>query len=241
MKFVEALSQKQPAIAVPISGPNAQALFHQVAAIGQSAAIVAEWRVDTSGAISDADAKALAKQLHQAGKLLLLTNRTQAEGGAFKGDAQAYLALYQRLVPLTLPDALDIEASLPQAVRQAGVALAHRQGAAVVASAHDFHATPSLVEMQVQLQTQSTWAEVVKLATMPQIPQDTLNLLATAAWARTTLTQPAIVIGMGALGQLTRVASGDFASGLTFATIGQASAPGQLSVQTIQQLQEDFQ
>ncbi|WP_164509921.1 type I 3-dehydroquinate dehydratase [Lacticaseibacillus porcinae] len=247
MKFVQALQQPQPAIAVPISASNSAGLLQQVDALCQNAAVqIAEWRVDTTGDISDAVIQQVAARLHQAGKLLLVTIRTQAEGGTFDGDATAYQAAYTRLLDLITPEALDVEARLPQSVREACVQLAHIRNIAVVASAHDFHQTPSFADAQAQLQQQSTWADVVKLACMPQAPQDTLNLLALLAWARQTLKQPAIVIGMGALGQLTRVASGDFAPGLTFATLGQASelgqasAPGQLSVHMIQALQEEF-
>jgi 3-dehydroquinate dehydratase-1 len=241
VKFVQALQQSRPAIAVPISASDGQSLLQQVDLIGQNSAVqVVEWRVDTSAALSDDAIQQMADCLHQAGKLLLMTLRTQAEGGAFQGDAIAYRAEYLRLLNLITPDALDIEASLPETIREGCVQLAHDHQLAVVASTHDFHQTPSLADAKSQLRAQSTWADVVKLACMPQTPQDTLNLLALSAWARETLKQPAIVIGMGQLGQLTRVASGAFAPGLTFATLGDASAPGQLSVNLIHELQEEL-
>lgn len=240
VKFVQALQQSHPAIAVPISASDGQSLLQQVDAVCQSVASVAEWRVDTSGMTSDEAIQQVAERLHQAGKLLLITLRTQAEGGAFSGDAQAYQREYTRLLNLITPDALDVEASLLETQRVACVQLAHHREIAVVASAHDFQRTPSLADAKSQLRDQSTWADVVKLACMPQTPQDTLNLLALSAWVREALKQPAIVIGMGQLGQLTRVASGAFAPGLTFATLGQASAPGQLSVNLIHELQEEL-
>lgn len=241
MKFVQALQQEHPAIAVPISAADDQSLLTQVEAICRHDAVqIAEWRVDTSGALSDVAIHQMAERLHQAGKLWLMTLRTKAEGGAFAGDAQAYQATYAHWLSIATPDALDIEASLPEPARATCVQLAQASGIPVVASAHDFHHTPSLAAAKQQLRDQSTWADVVKLACMPQVPQDTLNLLALSAWARQTLNQPAIVIGMGQLGQLTRVASGAFASGLTFATLGLASASGQLSVDLIHQLQEEL-
>ena len=241
VKFIQALQQSRPAIAVPISASDGQSLLQQVDLIGQNSAVqVVEWRVDTSGVISDDVIRQVAERLHQAGKLLLVTIRTLAEGGAFQGDAIAYHAEYMRLLNLITPDALDIEASLPETIRESCVQLAYDHQLAVVASAHDFHHTPNLADAKSQLRKQSTWADVVKLACMPQTPQDTLNLLALSAWARETLKQPAIVIGMGQLGQLTRVASGAFAPALTFATLGQASAPGQLSVNLIHELQEEL-
>lgn len=241
MKFVQALQHAKPAIAVPISAADPTSFLTQIDAISQNAAVqIVEWRVDTSDTLPDATVQQGVARLHQAGKLLLLTLRTQAEGGAFVGDGQAYLAKYSHLLAVITPDALDVQSCLASSVRETCVQLAHAQGIAVVASAHDFHHTPSLDDAKAALHAQSIWADVVKLAAMPQTAQDTLNLLALSAWARANLSQPAIVIGMGALGQLTRVASGAFAPGLTFATLGQASAPGQLSVQVIHQLQEEL-
>ncbi len=241
VKFVQALQQSHPAIAVPISASDSQSLLEQVDLISQNSAVqVVEWRVDTTKALLDDVIQQMAERLHQADKLLLVTIRTLAEGGAFQGDAVAYYAEYSHLLNLITPDALDIEASLPETIRESCLQLAHDRNIAVVASAHDFSRTPSLADAKAQLRAQSTWADVVKLACMPQTSQDTLNLLALSVWARESLQQPAIVIGMGQLGQLTRVASGAFAPGLTFATLGQASAPGQLSVHLIHELQEEL-
>jgi 3-dehydroquinate dehydratase-1 len=232
MTFVQVLSGRQPAIAVPITATTAAALEAQVAAVCVSPAAIAEWRLDAWPTVSTALAKQVVDRLHAAGKLLLVTCRTQAEGGAFAGDSSAYVALSQRLLALG-PDALDVEARFAAPTITALVALAHAAGAAVVGSHHDFSATPALATGQALLSAQATWADVVKLAAMPQVPADTLTLLTLSAWAKTTLACPAIVIGMGALGQLTRVASGAFAPALTFASLGQSSAPGQLSVQAI--------
>lgn len=238
MQFVEALRQKYPAIAVPMTATDDKTLMTQAQMIGESAARIAEWRVDAWPSVPVEVAERLLWHLHQAGKLVLLTNRTHKEGGAFSGDVVAYVSVYQRLTGLGF-DAIDVEASVPPVARKYLVGLAHEHEAAVVASQHDFRHTPSFENGQALLQTQSTWADVVKLAAMPKQPSDTLNLLALLAWARATLPQPAIVIGMGALGQLTRIAQGAFAPGLTFATLGDASAPGQLSVAQILKLQEE--
>ncbi|WP_461214665.1 type I 3-dehydroquinate dehydratase [Lacticaseibacillus sp. GG6-2] len=239
--FIQALQQPQPAIAVPLTAADGATLLQEVDAVCQSPAQVAEWRLDAWPEVPDKIAQLLAKRLREADKLLLLTLRTRAEGGAFAGTVADYVALYRRLLPLVMPDAIDIEASVPVVSRKALVKLAHDQQCVVVGSHHDFKQTPPFETAQALLQSQSLWADVVKLAAMPQIPADTLNLLATSAWARTHLSQPAIVIGMGALGQLTRIASGAFASALTFATLDRNSAPGQLRVQVIQMLQEAMQ
>ena len=235
-KFVQALSAQVPAIAVPLVATDSEALLQAAQAVCESDAQVAEWRLDAWPTVDDDTAAHVFFRLHQAGKMVLVTIRTKPQGGAFGGDTAAYVALYRRILDFG-PDAIDIEANIPPVPRQALVKAAHASDAAVVASQHDFHQTPGFEDGQALLQSQSRWGDVVKLAAMPQQATDTLNLLALLAWAKLTLPQPAIIIGMGELGQLTRVASGAFAPGLTFATLGAASAPGQLSVATILQLQ----
>lgn len=236
--FTQTLSHPQAAVAVPLTAGDAAALLQEVDAVCQSQAQVAEWRVDAWPAVTDAVANLVRQRLHEADKQLLLTLRTRAEGGAFAGTVADYVALYRRLLPAARPDAVDIEASEPPVSRKTLVKLAHQQQCAVVASRHDFKAAPRFEDAQALLQAQSLWADVVKLAAMPQTPSDTLVLLAVSAWAKDHLAQPAIVIGMGALGQMTRIAFGAFAPAMTFATLTDASAPGQLSVAAIRALQE---
>ncbi len=235
--FIQALCQSQPAIAVPLTAADGAALLREVDAVCQSKAQIAEWRLDAWPTVPDNIAQLVMKRLREADKLVLLTVRTHAEGGAFSGSVADYVTLYRRMLAVG-PDAIDVEASVPPVSRKALVKRAHEQQCVVVGSHHDFKRTPNFEAAQALLQSQSLWADVVKLAAMPQVPADTLNLLATSAWAHDHITQPAIVIGMGALGQLTRVATGAFASALTFATLDRASAPGQLSVETILTLQE---
>ena len=236
--FVEALNSDIPLIAVPLMASDAAALLRQVDDLCQSAAQVAEWRVDSWPEVSDQVVKLVAARLKEVDKFLLVTIRTREQGGHFTGDAADYVATYRRLLALGL-DAIDIEANLPTVSRKALVRLAHQAHCAVVGSYHDFKQTPKFEAAQAALQAQSLWADVVKLAAMPQTPGDTLVLLATSAWAKKHLPQPAVVIGMGPLGQLTRVATGEFAPALTFARLTHASAPGQLSVAVIKALQEE--
>ena len=135
-------------------------------------------------------------------------------------------------------DLLDIEfftagADLPLLVEQA-----HTAGVPVVCSSHDFAKTPpraELVERMVQMQ--QAGADLPKLAVMPQSRIDVLELLAaTAEMAEHHPETPVITMSMGALGAVSRLAGETFGSAMTFANPGQASAPGQVSLDIVNEV-----
>jgi 3-dehydroquinate dehydratase-1 len=80
-------------------------------------------------------------------------------------------------------------------------------------------------------------ADIVKIAVMPQGPQDVLSLLTAALeFTSTTAQVPVIAISMSALGAITRLAGSAFGSAVTFAAGQAASAPGQIPAAQLQAL-----
>jgi 3-dehydroquinate dehydratase-1 len=111
------------------------------------------------------------------------------------------------------------------------VDLAHAAGALVVASNHDFDATPPREEIVRRLLDMADrGADVLKIAVMPHDPGDVLALLA-ATWEASGRTErPLITMAMAGTGVASRVAGGAFGSAATFGTVGAASAPGQVEL-----------
>ena len=69
---------------------------------------------------------------------------------------------------------------------------------------------------------------------MPQTRTDVLELLAaTAEMADRHPETPVITMSMGTLGAVSRLAGEAFGSAMTFANPGQASAPGQVSLDVV--------
>ncbi len=82
-------------------------------------------------------------------------------------------------------------------------------------------------------------ADIPKIAVMPQKPADVLALLgATAKLADGGADYPIISMSMGWEGSISWVAGEFFGSCLTFGTVGQASAPGQLSVEDLHKVMD---
>ena len=105
-------------------------------------------------------------------------------------------------------------------------------GVHTIASNHDFVATPESEEMLRRLKRmEEMGAAVAKLAVMPGCPQDVLNLLQVTLTASETLEIPVITMSMGKTGIISRISGGVTGTAITFATVGDISAPGQIPVE----------
>ena len=266
-----------PAVAVSLTGPSLAQARTQARSAVDAGADVLELRIDLleeAGALAAPDpldaATAAAQVLEclrglkktidatdgaDAGAPVLLTCRTAAEGGRAQLDDTAYGSLLRSVLdgladwaPERRPAAIDVEVQrgcLPQVCAQA-----HALGIDVVASFHDFEATPTdeaLVEVLARMAREG--ADLAKVAVWPTGADDVARLLGVCARATagagegTGLGVPVAAMSMGALGAVSRVAPA-FGSALTFAVVpdeqGQArvSAPGQLPIQDVRRCLE---
>ena len=181
---------------------------------------------------------------------LLLTCRTATEGGRAHLDDAGYGAVLGAVLddlstwaPERRPAAIDVEVQrgCPPGVSEQ----AHGLGIDVVASFHDFEATPAddvLEEVLARMVNEG--ADLAKIAVWPTSADDVARLLGVCARATadpgegTGLGVPVAAMSMGALGAVSRVAPA-FGTALTFAVVSdeqgetQASAPGQLPIQDV--------
>ena len=268
-----------PAVAVSLTGPTAAHARAQARHAIDAGADVLELRVDLleevdalvafteapSEAATDSMvvATAAAQVLECLRRMtdvidatpLLLTCRTAAEGGRARLDDSGYSALLCSVLdelagwePGRRPSAIDVEVQrgcLPQVSEQA-----HGLGIDVVASFHDFKATPvDDVLEDVLSRMASEGADLAKIAVWPTGADDVARLLGMCARAAaapgegTGLGLPVAAMSMGALGAVSRVAP-VFGSALTFAVVPDeqgeihASAPGQLPIQDVRRCLE---
>ena len=266
-----------PAVAVSLTGPSLAQARTQARSAIDAGADVLELRVDLleeAGALAapaPLDAATAAAQVLEclrglreaidttdgadAGSPVLLTCRTAAEGGRAQLDDAAYGALLRSVLdgltdwaPERRPAAIDVEIQrgcLPQVCTQA-----HALSIDVVASFHDFEATPAdeaLEEVLARMAREG--ADLAKIAVWPTSADDVARLLGVCARAtagageRSGLGVPVAAMSMGALGAVSRVAPA-FGSALTFAVVpdeqgqARASAPGQLPIQDVRRCLE---
>ena len=235
------IGEGRPKVILPIVERAEAAILEKAAQFSTLQADCVEWRVDhfddarTPGAV----ARCLAKlRVALKDKLLLVTFRTKTEGGEQALSHPEYLAFLSLILDTDCADLLDIEfftagADLPLLVEQA-----HTAGVPVVCSSHDFAKTPPRAELVARMvQMQQAGADLPKMAVMPQSRTDVLELLAaTAEMAEHHPETPVITMSMGALGAVSRLAGEAFGSAMTFANPGQASAPGQVPLEVVNQV-----
>ncbi|ARD41165.1 type I 3-dehydroquinate dehydratase [Actinomyces gaoshouyii] len=233
------------------AGDSGSALAQALAAAAAGADLV-ELRLDLLSSPQAAGPQAQAAFWHEAvlavsaalaptGTPLLATARSRREGGGAAMDPREQAEALGALIDLqaehraghAVADALDVE--LSTGALPALAARAHEAGIAVVASSHDFTATPPDGEMLERLERMETGgADCAKIAVMPRSEEDVDRALQVTARARACLSIPVAVISMGERGRRSRLEGWRYGSALTFAALSAdpaaASAPGQPTI-----------
>lgn len=228
------LGTGRPKIIVPIMPQTVDQAPAAVGAVAGQPVDLVEWRIDhithPASAFEIGNAlRAGLRRLDGTSTPLLTTYRTDREGGEGHLDDAEYSDLVVGLIEAGMADAVDVEYRRDAAAVRRIIEAAHAAGIPVIASFHDFEATPGRDEIVEHLCAQAvSGADVLKIAVTPHSPADVAALLAATAEAGKELTQPLLTISMGRLGLVSRVAAETFGSCATFAMVGAASAPGQI-------------
>lgn len=183
-----------------------------------------EWRADFL-AISDLELAARKIKDKFPDHPIIFTFRTEDKDEQLLSDAD-----YARLIDKFASEFayIDIEvlrfpeASIPQNA---------------IASYHDFDQIPeNLPEILGKMQARHP--KVVKFAGMPQDKKDVIRLMSeTLTFSEVHPDQIIVTMAMGELGKVTRLVGDSFGSSWTFAAVDATSAPGQLSLTEMRQLQ----
>ncbi|WP_275554986.1 type I 3-dehydroquinate dehydratase [Mixta sp. Marseille-Q2659] len=236
-----AIGQGQPKVIVSTTAADSETVktFVQAQAKTTDSSVI-ELRLDLLKNGKDAAAMVrLTQELYAMlpNKILLVTFRTQAEGGKQAIDDERYAALYRQLLSEGKLDLLDIEMYRPAPQVEQLIALAHRQGVRVILSSHDFKKTPSQAEIVSRLrQQQAMGADILKMAAMPNDPGDVIRMMsATLEMVQRYAKRPLLTMSMGGMGALSRLSGELTGSALTFGMAGSASAPGQLEARDLNQ------
>ena len=238
---VELGHQMDTKTVVPITAETVALAETQSNTIINSTAAIAEWRLDdlavgTSNQTIYKAAQTIKMNLKAVNKALLMTVRTKAQGGAFPDDPEAYLKKYQFILKQELADAIDVEFTMAPEIRRQILKASGLLQVTVVLSDHNFDLTPDLKTLQAKVQQMAELnVAIIKIAVMPKSAADVLTIFQLAEWAKTHLDKPLAIMGMGNLGRITRVSGNIFPSVFTFATLDEASAPGQMPLATVQE------
>lgn len=183
---------------------------------------VAEIRIDL---FHDTSVAHVLEELKKFTMPVIATIRSKKEQGGWQGSEQDRIALFRAVIPRV--DAVDVELGSTD-IRSEVIQAARDSGKLVILSFHDFDQTPSLVDLSsVVSNAREAGADVVKVATMAHTDADVRTL------ARLLVENEGghlVVIAMGTVGIKSRVFFPALGSCITFASLNQATAPGQLTV-----------
>ena len=162
---------------------------------------------------------------------IIVTYRMTAEGGAVDVSEDERLEVLQNA--LELADAVDIELNCTKCSEFA--AHAHEMGKTVIVSNHDFNNTPPVSGMvEILKQAHDKGADIAKLAVTPHSYMDVV------AVEEATLSAGengcVCTISMGGLGKHSRVTLPVYGSKLTYAAVGNATAPGQMTADVVRSM-----
>ena len=227
-----------PKICVPITGKNKKEIFQNTAEISLLQPDCLEWRIDWFENYSDeAEVLSVLKELRKTidSTILIATFRTQKEGGKAQLPYRDYEKLNLHIAKTGFADFIDVEAFSYGEISENLIDRIHLSGTKVIGSSHDFNRTPPLNEMLNRLRKlQNMNADIPKLAVMPKSTADVLALLtATNTMVSEYANRPIITMSMTGIGCISRMTGELFGSAVTFASVGQASAPGQPDITSL--------
>lgn len=233
------IGEGKPKICVPVVETTTEKIIQQIQEL-QNCDLI-ELRIDFYENIHDLkQVHELLLQVRQQTNLpLLLTYRSLKEGGHIQLSDQEYLSLVQTACQSGCIDIVDIELESGNMLVYQLVEIAHQNHVKVLMSYHDFEKTPTVMEMKERLEKMKIMgADICKIAVMPFSYKDVIQLLNTTMEMSQRLTRPLVTMSMGKIGKITRIVGELVGSSITFASVGQSSAPGQLTLEDMQTLLE---
>lgn len=189
---------------------------------------VAEFRIDLIGADSP-QWLTHADRLVRQGVPVILTARHRMEGGHWYRDEDERQTLYLDALPYVSAVDVEIQSSLLGRI----VEEVSRCGRLIIASFHDFKATPPDEDLRDVVRiAKNAGAHIIKIATFLNSEEDGLRLCGLLAEFPDV---HLCILGMGPLGSESRITFPLAGSCLTYGFVDQVSAPGQLSSAKLQE------
>ena len=156
---------------------------------------------------------------------IILTNRTKDEGGFFNKTEEERIKILSDNASLV--EITDIELSTNELLRQQVINNANK----TIISYHNFEKTPSQESLENIIDEAVKIGDIPKVAVKPEKIEDTYILLKLLMQNRGI-----IAISMGKIGSYTRVISPILGSPVTYASVNDESAPGQLDIETTSEM-----
>lgn len=222
----------RPKICVPIVAPLRDQIIREAGQISRLPVQMAEWRIDFYAGY-ERELPGIIEELKTVlgDKELIVTLRTEVEGGESNGSRFDYFNLLSSVLEQGKADYVDAEISRDPKQLAAFCRRYEERFTKIIGSYHDFQKTPSK-EFIVQTleKARQCGCDMGKFACMPHSSEDVDVLLsATAEYKDRVPGYPVITMSMGELGVNSRLYGGLYGSEVSFGCAGSISAPGQIS------------
>lgn len=167
-------------------------------------------------------------------KTLIYTFRSEREGGRSQLSDQARLEKIKGAINSALVDYIDIELDNPAYFLEEVEKAIANSAVKKILSYHNFDQTPpdqTIIQLLDQMALNQ--ADVLKLALCPRSKDDLRRLIRLSLNYSPKTPKPIVLIAMGTLGKITRIAPEICGGSLSFASGKKQTAPGQLSFEEI--------
>ncbi len=234
------IGQRRPMVCVPLVGRSDEEILKQLDEIleksKETTIDMVEFRGDFYEGLAVMEdlsniLKIVFRKLEKKGMVLLFTIRSNSEGGEkLVFETPSIFEINSYVINNKLADMVDVELFAGEKSAKELILLAKKNNVKIIMSNHDFSTTPEKDEIIRRLVSmQELGADIAKVAVMPESMSQVFNLLeATYDMKVNHNSTPVVTMSMGKMGAISRMTGGIFGSSVTFATVGEASAPGQI-------------
>ena len=241
----------KPLMAVSLTGETRDEIAGQAAEAVRQQADVIEWRADYFLAASgDLANKLLEPDIYAQmlrimddvevickGRPRIFTIRTKGQGGMVEMTNDMIYGVQEFMAQSGLPDFIDVEVKgfkpeyggIGGRLLQERIDMIHDERVKVLLSYHDpeeMILASDIVKLVAAMTKYG--ADMYKVAAMAHTRSEANGLLQATEYLRKRVTAPMVTMAMGEAGKITRIAGGRFGSCMSFAALGEGSAPGQL-------------
>ncbi|MDD3302555.1 MAG: type I 3-dehydroquinate dehydratase [Candidatus Gracilibacteria bacterium] len=166
-------------------------------------------------------------------KKIILTNRKKIEGGRYTGNSKDSFLLLSKYIDKV--DYVDFELSNGEYVKDLKNRLGNKTK--LIISYHNFLETPNFYDLKKVIESMSMYnPDVYKIAVMPNCEKDVEIMYKLCKYFKDNYDKDFVFISMGKLGEKTRWEFPKIGKIFSFGSLGEESAPGQISFEKLYDL-----
>lgn len=225
------------ALCVPLTGKNIKTLKNEIN--DGKAYRFFEWRRDYFITEDCNEERKILKKINNQKKGFIYTFRSDREGGVSTCSDQDRLDTIIEAIKTGLMDYIDIEINNESFFLEEINKNIKKTSVKKICSYHNFNETPpDRIIIDLFDQMLKNEADVIKIAFRPRSENDLRRLIRLNLDYGQKLDQPIILIAMGELGKITRIAPEICGGSLSYASGNKKTAPGQLDIEEIEKIRK---